>query len=111
MTEKLEKKAKEYADNEVPFDTTESGEKLYTKYDVEQAYVAATKELREKIMNEKCSGCKYNTVGQDEYILSLEDQNREHEEIIKRLINACCSYGATGKATADAEAFLKEIEK
>lgn len=33
------------------------------------------------------------------------------KEIIKKLINTCCSYGATGKATAEAEQFLKEVEK
>lgn len=30
------------------------------------------------------------------------------KELIKRLINACCSYGATGRTTAEAEQFLKE---
>lgn len=32
----------------------------------------------------------------------------EAKEIIKKLINACCSYGATGRATEEAEQFLKE---
>ena len=34
------------------------------------------------------------------------------KEIIKKLINACCSYGATGSATTEAEQFLNsEVEK
>lgn len=33
------------------------------------------------------------------------------KEIIKKLINTCCSYGATGRATAEAEQFLNEVEK
>ena len=32
------------------------------------------------------------------------------KELIKRLINACCAYGATGRATAEAEQFLKDCE-
>lgn len=42
----LEQEAKEYADNEVPFDTTESGEKLYTKFDVEYAYIQGAKKSK-----------------------------------------------------------------
>lgn len=38
------------------------------------------KELREKILNEKCSMCRYNTVGQDEYIHILEEQNKDLEK-------------------------------
>lgn len=33
------------------------------------------------------------------------------KELIKRLINACCSYDATGRTTAEAEQFLKEIDE
>lgn len=40
----VEERAKEYADNEVPFDTTDSGEKLYVRYDVVQAYIAGARE-------------------------------------------------------------------
>lgn len=36
-------RAKEYCNNEVPFDTTESGEKLYTENDLKQAYLAGLK--------------------------------------------------------------------
>jgi len=42
----LEQEAKEYANNEVPFDTTESGEKLYTKFDVEYAYIQGAKKSK-----------------------------------------------------------------
>lgn len=38
MTE--EQMAKEYCNNNVPFDTTESGEKLYTENDLKYAYLA-----------------------------------------------------------------------
>lgn len=41
--EKLEKKAEEYCNNEVPLDTTESGEKLYTEYDLKQTYIVSAK--------------------------------------------------------------------
>ena len=42
MTEE-EKLAEEYCNNEVPFDTTDSGEKLYTAYDLKQAFLAGLK--------------------------------------------------------------------
>ena len=45
----FEKEAEEYANNEVPFDITESGEKLYTKHDVAQAYIAG--------ISERCMCC------------------------------------------------------
>lgn len=51
------------------------------------AEIKTEKELREEIMNEKCSACRYNTVGQDEYIHVLEDQNRELESQIEKLID------------------------
>ena len=35
-----DEKAKEYCNNEVPFDTTDSGEKLYTENDLKQAFLA-----------------------------------------------------------------------
>ena len=38
-----EEMAEEYCNNEVPFDTTESGEKLYTKNDLKYAYLAGLK--------------------------------------------------------------------
>lgn len=38
MTDK--EMAEEYCNNEVPFDTTESGEKLYTENDLKYAYLA-----------------------------------------------------------------------
>ena len=38
-----EEMAEKYANNEVPFDTTESGEKLYTKNDLKYAYFAGLK--------------------------------------------------------------------
>lgn len=41
MTE--EQMAKEYCNNNVPFDTTESGEKLYTENDLKYAYLAGVK--------------------------------------------------------------------
>ena len=41
MTEK--EMAKEYCNNEVPFDTTDSGEKLYTENDLKHAYLAGLK--------------------------------------------------------------------
>ena len=34
---------KEYCNNEVPFDTTDSGEKLYTENDLKHAYLAGLK--------------------------------------------------------------------
>jgi hypothetical protein len=42
----------------------------------------------------------------------LEEQLIKAREIINKLINACCAYGATGRATAEAEQFLNsEVEK
>jgi hypothetical protein len=38
-----EEMAEEYCNEEVPFDTTESGEKLYTENDLKQAYLAGLK--------------------------------------------------------------------
>ena len=38
-----EEMAKEYCNNEVPFDTTDSGEKLYTENDLKHAYLAGLK--------------------------------------------------------------------
>lgn len=38
-----EEMAKEYVKGEVPFDSTESGEKLYTEYDLKQAFLAGLK--------------------------------------------------------------------
>lgn len=43
-----EEMAEEYVKEEVPFDTTESGEKLYTEYDLKQAYLAGLKAGRPK---------------------------------------------------------------
>lgn len=40
----LEQKAEEHAASEIPFDTTESGEKLYTKNDLKEAYISGAKE-------------------------------------------------------------------
>ena len=36
-----EKMAEEYCNNEVPFDTTENGEKLYTENDMKYTYLTA----------------------------------------------------------------------
>ena len=38
-----EEMAKEYCNNEVPFDTTDSGEKLYTENDLKHAYLVGLK--------------------------------------------------------------------
>lgn len=43
-----EQMTEEYCNNEVPFDTTESGEKLYTENDLKYAFLAALKEGRPK---------------------------------------------------------------
>ena len=43
-----EKMAEEYCNNEVPFDTTESGEKLYTENDLKHAYLVALEAGRSK---------------------------------------------------------------
>ena len=45
---KDEEMAEEYCNNEVPFDTTESGEKLYTENDLKYAYLAGLKAGRPK---------------------------------------------------------------
>lgn len=42
MTDK--EMAEEYCNNEVPFDTTESGEKLYTENDLKNSFLAGLKE-------------------------------------------------------------------
>lgn len=39
------------------------------------------------------------------------EQLSKAKELIKRLINVCCSYGATGRTTAEAEQFLKEVSE
>ena len=46
-----EEMAEEYCNNEVPFDTTESGEKLYTKNDLKYAYLAGLKADKPKWHN------------------------------------------------------------
>jgi len=46
MTDK--EMAEEYCNNEVPLDTTESGEKLYTETDLKYAYLAGLNEGRPK---------------------------------------------------------------
>lgn len=43
-----EEMAKEYCNNEVPFDTTESGEKLYTENDLKNSFLAGLKAGRPK---------------------------------------------------------------
>ena len=43
-----EEMAEEYCNNEVPFDTTESGEKLYTENDLKHAYLIALEAGRPK---------------------------------------------------------------
>lgn len=43
-----EKMAEEYCNNEVPFDTTEIGEKLFTENDLKYAYLAGLKAGRTK---------------------------------------------------------------
>lgn len=43
---KDEELAEEYAKEEVPFDTTESGEKLYTEHDLKHAFLAGLKAAR-----------------------------------------------------------------
>lgn len=43
-----EEMAKEYCNEEVPFDVTESGEKLYTENDLRQTYLAGLKAGRPK---------------------------------------------------------------
>lgn len=40
---KDEELAEEYVKEEIPLDTTESGEKLYTEYDLKQAFLAGLK--------------------------------------------------------------------
>lgn len=45
---KDEEKAEEYCNNEEPFDTTESGEKLYTENDLKYAYLAGLKTARQE---------------------------------------------------------------
>lgn len=60
------------------------------------AEIKTEKELREKIMNEKCSTCRYNTVGQDEYITTLEEQNKELEKQIEKM-KCCCLCVHCGK--------------
>ena len=47
------------------------------------------KKLREKILNEKCFVCRYNTVGQDEYIHILEEQNKDLATQIEKM--KCCN--------------------
>lgn len=48
---KDEEKAEEYCNNEEPFVTTESGEKLYTENDLKYAYLAGLKSGRLKWHN------------------------------------------------------------
>ena len=44
-------------------------------------------------------------------LIDFNENLTKAKEIIKKLINACCSYGATGRATAEAEQFLKEVSE
>lgn len=80
-------------------------------------------EALKKLQNEKCHLCRFNTIGQDEYIHALEDQEKEKEEIIReaeKIIKTLCKYSAfheennlvvlevTKTDLAKAEAFLSE---
>ena len=45
--------ADEYCKNEIPFDTTECGEKLYTENDLKQAFIAGNKSKEEQLKKMK----------------------------------------------------------
>ena len=126
MTEELKQKAIDFIDRI----NKEIGGSWFNKYFLSELLVMFAneleKELREKIMNEKCSGCRYNTVGQDEYILVLEEQNKELEdkneqtkEIIKEILDTPQGWQSGGewyenedynKVISKAEAFLEKVK-
>jgi hypothetical protein len=64
------------------------------------------KEEFEKFKNGKvCNLCKYNTVGQDEYISVLEEQFEEAEQTIERMkICANCKW-ASKESTDESEGY------
>lgn len=45
-------RAEEYCNNEVPFDTTENGENLYTENDLKYAYLAGLKAARKEMWHD-----------------------------------------------------------
>jgi len=98
-----EKKAKEYMDNEVPFDTTESGEKLYTRYDVEQAYIAGMKETLKMKVN--------TTTISDAPLMERERLERAKKIIKNLMVFAEIDLRESEKEYIEAEQFLKELSE
>ena len=58
--------------------------KMKTEISLSDAFSRLHKAL-EELQNEKCHLCRFNTVGQDEYIHALEDQEKEKDTIIQNM--------------------------
>lgn len=78
---------------------------LQKKLDFFMTETVAGKEYRPKSEVDELKVRNGELAGQ---VASLNRWLGEAKEIIRRLINSCCSKGATGKATEEAENFLKE---
>lgn len=70
-------------------------------------------ELKEKLKPENC----LKSLAKSGFVKFTCENGNEHDQLIKAtklirsLYNYCCSYGATGKATTEAEQFLSEVEE
>ena len=80
-------------------------EKLYQDEKKENA------ELKEIIDNNVDKKIYVQLANKAESADVYKDQLTKAIKLIRSLYNYCCSYGATGKATTEAEQFLSEVEK
>ena len=104
-----EEMAVEYCNNEVPFDITESGEKLYTETDLKQAFLAGLKAGKD--MEEADLATVAYMQGASRNKAKLD----EAKEIIKKLVEGIriisdpkVELTDVDVFVAKAEAFLKE---
>ena len=75
--------ADEYCKNEIPFDTTECGEKLYTENDLKQAFIAGNKSKEEQLKKmESLLKEIYEEYGFGEFVKIRNDLPTEIQEII-----------------------------
>ena len=69
--------------------------------------------LKERLKPENC----LKSLAKSGFVKFTCENGNEHDQLIKAtklirsLYNYCCSYGATGKATTEAEQFLSEVEE
>ena len=101
--------AVEYCNNEVPFDITESGEKLYTETDLKQAFLAGLKAGKDMAEADLATVAYMQGASRNKAKLD------EAREIIKKLVEGIriisdpkVELTDVDVFVAKAEAFLKE---